>query len=76
MENALSRSEALKGMTRWAAYSNFEENQKGTIAVGKDADFVILTKDIMTVGERQILSAEVLATFSNGSMVYRTGAEQ
>ena len=76
MENALSRSEALKGMTRWAAYSNFEENQKGTIAVGKDADFVILTKDIMTVGERQILSAEVLATFSNGSMVYRRGAEQ
>lgn len=76
MENALSRSEALKGMTRWAAYSNFEENQKGTIAVGKDADFVILTKDIMTVGERQILSVEVLATFSNGSMVYRRGAEQ
>ncbi len=76
MENALSRSEALKGMTRWAAYSNFEENQKGSIAVGKDADFVMLTKDIMAVSEAQILSAEVLATFSNGNMVYRRGKKQ
>ena len=76
MENALSRSEALKGMTHWAAYSNFEENQKGSIESGKDADFVMLTKDIMTVSEAQILSAEVLATFSNGNMVYRRGEKQ
>lgn len=76
MENALSRSEALKGMTRWAAYANFEEDEKGSIEVGKVADFVMLTKDIMTVSEAQILSAEVLATFSNGNIVYRRSDQQ
>ena len=38
MDNALSRSEALKGMTIWAAYANFEEEQKGSIEIGKVAD--------------------------------------
>jgi predicted amidohydrolase YtcJ len=48
---ALSREEALKGMTIWAAYSNFEEDEKGSIEVGKMADFVILDKNIMTIPE-------------------------
>ena len=47
MVNALSREETLKGMTLWAAYSNFEENEKGSIEVGKFADFIILDQDIM-----------------------------
>ena len=54
MANALSRSEALKGMTTWAAYANFEEDLKGSIEVGKVADLVILTEDIMTVKESDI----------------------
>jgi predicted amidohydrolase YtcJ len=49
MENALSREETLKGMTIWAAYSNFEEDEKGSIEPGKFADFVILSNDIMTM---------------------------
>jgi predicted amidohydrolase YtcJ len=49
MKDALSREETLRGMTIWAAYSNFEENEKGSIEVGKKADFVILSDDIMTV---------------------------
>ncbi|MEM9000451.1 MAG: amidohydrolase [Bacteroidota bacterium] len=49
IKDALSREEALKGMTTWAAYSNFEENEKGSIEQGKFADFVILDKDIMTM---------------------------
>lgn len=48
-ENALSREEALKGMTIWAAYSNFEENEKGSLEVGKWADFSIFSEDIMTI---------------------------
>ena len=44
IENALSREEALRGMTIWAAYSNFEEEEKGSIEVGKFADFIILDK--------------------------------
>lgn len=60
MKDALSREETLKGMTIWAAYSNFEEGEKGSIEVGKWADFVILSDDIMTVSEEEIpmLSAE------------------
>ena len=48
-KEALSREETLRGMTIWAAYSNFEEKEKGSIEVGKKADFVILSDDIMQI---------------------------
>ncbi|MDP5093753.1 MAG: amidohydrolase, partial [Polaribacter sp.] len=54
IENALTREETLKGMTIWAAYSNFEEHEKGSIEVGKFADFVILSQDIMKVDGKEI----------------------
>ena len=69
--NALSRSEALKGMTSWAAYANFEEDFKGSIEIGKVADLVILSKDIMTVKESEILQAKVVATLMDGEVVYQ-----
>lgn len=69
-ENALSRKEALKGMTIWAAYANFEENEKGSIEVGKFADFIIIDKDILTVKEQEIPNTKVLATYINGEKVY------
>ncbi len=49
MENALTREETLKGMTIWAAYSNFEEKEKGSLETGKWADFTIFSEDIMTM---------------------------
>ncbi len=70
MENALSRKQTLKGMTIWAAYSNFEEDEKGSIEVGKFADFIIMDKDIMTIDEDQIPSLGVTATYVNGEKVY------
>ncbi|PWG06581.1 amidohydrolase [Polaribacter aquimarinus] len=70
MENALTREEALKGMTIWAAYSNFEENEKGSIEVGKFADFVILNQDIMTVDGDKIPKTNINSTFLNGEKVY------
>ncbi len=65
-ENGLSREETLKGMTIWAAYSNFEEKEKGSIEVGKYADFIILGKDIMQVPERQLPFIKVKQTFIDG----------
>jgi len=66
MENALTREETLKGMTIWAAYSNFEENEKGSIEAGKFADFIILDKNIMEVDAKEIPTIKVLQTFVNG----------
>lgn len=68
-ENALTREETLKGITIWAAYSNFEENEKGSIEPGKFADFVILDKDIMTVSINEVPVANVLETYIGGEKV-------
>ncbi len=70
MENALSREETLKGMTIWAAYSNFEENEKGSIEIGKFADFVVLNQNIMTVDGTKIPDTKATATYLNGEKVY------
>jgi len=70
MENALSREETLKGMTIWAAYSNFEENEKGSIEVGKFADFAILNQNIMTVDGSKIPETKATATYLNGEKVF------
>jgi len=70
VEEALSREQTLRGMTIWAAYSNFEEDEKGSIEAGKFADFVILDKDIMKVNEDEIPNIEVLQTYINGEKVY------
>ena len=66
MENALSREETLKGMTIWAAYSNFEEDEKGSIEAGKFADFILLEKDIMEVPVDEIPTMTVKATYVGG----------
>ena len=66
MENALSREETLKGMTIWAAYSNFEENEKGSIEAGKFADFIILDKNIMEVDAKEIPNIKVVQTYVDG----------
>lgn len=71
MENSLSREETLKGMTLWAAYSNFEEDEKGSIEIGKFADFVILNQDIMTVEEAKLPKTKALVTYLNGEKVYQ-----
>jgi len=66
MENALTREEALKGMTIWAAYSNFEEEEKGSIEAGKFADFIILNQDIMQVEVNLIPKTKVIQTYIGG----------
>lgn len=65
-ENGLTREETLKGMTIWAAFSNFEDQEKGSIEVDKWADFIILDNDIMTVPIAKIPKTKVIETFING----------
>ncbi len=69
MENALSREETLKGMTIWAAHSNFEEHEKGSIEIGKFADFIILNQDIMKIEIDKVPNTKVLETYVNGEKV-------
>ena len=69
-DNKLSREEALKSMTIWAAKGYFAEDRKGSIKVGKEADFVILSADIMTIEDEKIPEVKVVNTFINGEMVY------
>jgi hypothetical protein len=71
MENALTREETIKGMTIWAAYSNFEEKEKGSLEKGKFADFIILDTDLMKCEENKILQTQVLKTYINGEVVYK-----
>jgi predicted amidohydrolase YtcJ len=70
MENALSREEALRGMTIWAAKANFEEKEKGSLEKGKLADFIILDTDILKAAEKDLLNSKVLKTFLGGEKVY------
>ena len=71
MENALTKEEALRSMTIWAAKTSFEENKKGSIEVGKYADFVVLDRDIMTVAEPSVPKTKVLMTFVGGELVWK-----
>lgn len=70
VENALTREQALRGMTIWAAKANFEESEKGSLEKGKWADFVILDEDIMKVAADKLLDVKVQQTFSGGEKVY------
>ena len=69
IENALTREETLKGMTIWAAYSNFEEQEKGSLEIGKLADFIVLNKDIMKIESSKIPYIQVTETYVNGEKV-------
>ena len=68
--NALSREETLKGMTIWAAYLNFEENEKGSIEKNKFADFIVIDRDLMKVDLDLTPNTKVLKTYLSGDLVY------
>lgn len=67
---ALSRRDALYGMTLWAAYAAFEEQEKGSLVKGKFADFVILDTDLMTAPESDLFRTKVKATYISGVKVF------
>jgi predicted amidohydrolase YtcJ len=70
LNQRMTRKEALKSMTLWNAFAGFEEDQLGSIEVGKQADITVLDRDIMTVEESDILSTNVAMTIVSGEIVY------
>ena len=62
-------------MTIWAAHSNFEEGEKGSLEKGKVADFIVIDRDLLKVDKGDILSTKVLKTFVNGEKVYDAGVK-
>lgn len=70
IENSLSRQDAIRGMTIWAAKAAFEEHEKGSLEKGKAADFIIVDKDIIRCAESEVLKAKVLSTYINGLKVF------
>jgi hypothetical protein len=69
-EEKMTREEALKSYTIWAAYAAFEEHLKGSIEAGKLADFVVIDRDYMNCGESEIKDLRVLETVIGGKTVY------
>ena len=67
----VTRQEALKMFTIWPAHAAFQETDLGTIEVGKLADFTIFDKDIMTIANEDIMSANVIMTVLDGEIVYK-----
>ncbi|WP_435216871.1 amidohydrolase [Luminiphilus sp. nBUS_07] len=67
--------EGLKAITIWPAYQHFEEQQKGSIEVGKQADFVVLSENPLTIDPLKIAEIQVLETINDGQTVYRAASE-
>jgi predicted amidohydrolase YtcJ len=69
-EQKMTREQALRSYTLDAAYGAFEEDIKGSITVGKLADFTIYSQDLMTVAEEEFLNTEIAMTIFDGKVVY------
>jgi hypothetical protein len=69
-EQALTRAQALNGMTIWAAYAAGMEKETGSLEIGKQADFVVLTKDIMTIPAKEMHKVKTTSTVIAGKTEY------
>jgi predicted amidohydrolase YtcJ len=69
-ENALTREQALRTMTIWAARSGFDDDRIGSLEPGKMADFVVLEKDLMEVPEKELFAIKVIETWIEGTRLY------
>ena len=69
-EGGLTRVEALRAMTCWAARANFEEDSRGSLEPGKFADFVLLDRDLMAAPAEDLRGARVLGTWLGGEAAF------
>ena len=69
-DQRLSRSEALRAFTAWAAYASFTESALGTLELGKRADLSVFDRDLLRVEPRELLQARAMLTVVGGAIVY------
>ncbi|HVY82526.1 MAG TPA: amidohydrolase family protein [Steroidobacteraceae bacterium] len=69
-EQRVSRAQALKMLTLARGYAAFQENERGSIEVGKQTDFTVFDRDLMTVPDREILRARVPMTIIGREIAY------
>ena len=74
-EQKISTYEALKAITINAAYQHFEDDIKGTLEVGKQADLVVLSEDPLSIDTKNLLEVNVVSTFSRGVEVFNSAKE-
>lgn len=74
-EHRMSREDALRGFTTWAAFASFQEDILGSIEVGKLADLTIIDRDILSVPAADIPSTKVLYTIVGGEIKYQGETE-
>jgi len=72
-EQKVTREQALKMFTIWAAFAAFEEKKRGSIEVGKLADLTVFSADIMQIPEAEILKTKCAMTIINGEIVFEVG---
>ena len=70
MENSINRINALTDNDKVGCICKLEEDEKGTIEITKDADFIILDNDLITSAENRIPLTNIVATFINGELVF------
>ena len=70
IDEAITREQALKGMTLWAAYANFSEDRRGSLTPGKEADFILLDRNPLNCPKQELSQIKVLKTFIDGHQVY------
>jgi len=70
LSEALSREEALRGITIWSAVANFEDSVKGSLEIGKYADMVMLDQDLLNCSDQALKEVNVLKTWVNGELVF------
>ena len=69
-DEALTRAEALKMFTLWPAIASFQEDNLGSITVGKKADLTAFDTDLMTAVESDIPKAKAMLTMVDGNIIY------
>ena len=72
IDQSLTREAAVYGMTLWAAIANFQDEEVGSLEVGKWADIVVMDRNLLTVDPDQILDTKILRTFVAGDQIYNS----